>query len=455
MTPPRSHAAWRAFTLSELLVVVAVLAVLVALLLPAGANLLRRVNDITCRNNLKRIGEAAAMVVGAGGKKNDLTAANWYVTLSPKVDKAGRIFYCPEGPQPTALSGDDGGSVIPGGGNVESNYVLVRTHYAQANFAWGYDTYVGAGYPLSDDSPWMLHFSQHQKSTVTDGSGRYFGDTGAYWGTGKALPLQDIAYVPDGTGSSYWGVTFGTWWGAACTNVFMKVEPDGKGVRLWTQWDGIAGSWWSTYACLWATANENCPTSKGPMGLARDCAFATAVLHGVNHWGPLCYAPNTPNGYAWVVNNGVTTYETQLWQGPGPGLLQTEGCSGGQPGCSGGCTGRNDWIILGDPTGSPEPPSGGGGQIVYSATNYGMNEQAVAMSRGGQILALDYPDTVAKPTEDNWNGPTWDADGDGTLDFARHGGRVNVLFVDGTVRQMTPDEIDPQDQAMRATYWMP
>ena len=86
--------------------------------------------------------------------------------------------------------------------------------------------------------------------------------------------------------------------------------------------------------------------------------------------------------------------------------------------------------------------------------SYGMNTAMLKLDHQTKMLALDYGSISAAST-DIWTDAKWDVDGDGDLDFARHMGRINVLFVNGSVKLRTIDEIDPFDPTAESTYWLP
>jgi prepilin-type N-terminal cleavage/methylation domain-containing protein len=92
-----------------------------------------------------------------------------------------------------------------------------------------------------------------------------------------------------------------------------------------------------------------------------------------------------------------------------------------------------------------------------TGSNYAMNAHTVGLDDDvfGKILAVDYIWTLARST-DQWDDEeTFDADDDGVLDFARHSGDHNVLFVGGEVKLMTPEEINPSNSTNEEKYWLP
>ena len=93
-------------------------------------------------------------------------------------------------------------------------------------------------------------------------------------------------------------------------------------------------------------------------------------------------------------------------------------------------------------------------------TNYGLNAQSTIRKADprylsdepGRILLLDY----YKPLAEAADGldPKWPSPG-ATPTFARHRGRINVLFTDGAVKAMKPEEINPQVPENQYRYWGP
>ncbi|MCE5325701.1 MAG: prepilin-type N-terminal cleavage/methylation domain-containing protein [Planctomycetaceae bacterium] len=451
----------RAFTLTELLIVIAVMAILATLLIPAASSLLGRVNETTCAGQLRAIGSAAALAQQEGKANGKISTVNWQVTLFPKVDNAAKVFLCPDGPVPVSESSEEDppSAPVPGGPGIAAQYVLCKVFGGWG--VWYSSDYAGwpiGGVPLDDDSPWIIHFSQHQRDTITAGDSyggqtprRYLGDPEAFWfvwytDLNRWGPPSYI-YEPDGTGVSYWALNVGWFAGRYCS-YFMKTEPAAGGERLWTHWEAASAP--GHLLTLISQASETVVTNKGPTRLISGAAFSMSMLHGLWVSETRIYPVPQP---------GQTIGD--LTCGPGPLLINAK-CQMSQlcpnyPHWESPCNGRDDWIVLGGGSGGDEGSGGadGSAQSGFNCTNYGMNSQAGSMSRLEQIFAMDYGDTVVKPEEDNWTAPTWDADGDGQVDFARHRGRVNALLVDGSVRSMAPADIDPQYEDLRNRFWMP
>jgi prepilin-type N-terminal cleavage/methylation domain-containing protein/prepilin-type processing-associated H-X9-DG protein len=105
---------------------------------------------------------------------------------------------------------------------------------------------------------------------------------------------------------------------------------------------------------------------------------------------------------------------------------------------------------------------GGRDESLTFLTNYGLNGQSAIFRENsrylsdepGRVLLLDYFKPLALAS-DVWNATDLDPNQDGVPIFARHDHRVNVLFTDGAVRTLHPDEINPAVPALQLEYWGP
>jgi len=93
-----------------------------------------------------------------------------------------------------------------------------------------------------------------------------------------------------------------------------------------------------------------------------------------------------------------------------------------------------------------------GGAFV---TSYGMNANRLYLTnKSGKIALLDYCKYLARST-DEWGARAVDPNQDGVPIFARHSQRINVLFTDGAVKSVHPDEINPASPTNEILYWEP
>ena len=84
--------------------------------------------------------------------------------------------------------------------------------------------------------------------------------------------------------------------------------------------------------------------------------------------------------------------------------------------------------------------------------SYGMNDSARdILNDGSKALVMDYDWIVAKTTHD-W---AQDESSPGVPTFARHMGKLNVLFVGEEVRLMRPEDVNPADAFNQSALWNP
>jgi hypothetical protein len=106
------------------------------------------------------------------------------------------------------------------------------------------------------------------------------------------------------------------------------------------------------------------------------------------------------------------------------------------------------------PTNDYDPAySSGSKTIVFS--NYAMNaDNRYLTHRADKVALLDYYKYVFHYT-DEWGAHALDPNQDGTPNFARHWGRINVLMIDGSIQLMEPADLDPAVPGAFLRYWAP
>ncbi len=94
----------RGFTLIEMLVVMAIIAILAGLLLPAVQLARKRARRIECASRVRQIGLGIGLYVDDNSGMMPAADANWSTVLAPQVDQSGNnpgergVFVCPEEP---------------------------------------------------------------------------------------------------------------------------------------------------------------------------------------------------------------------------------------------------------------------------------------------------------------------------------------------------------------------
>ncbi len=103
----------RAFSLVELMIVVAMIAILVAMLMPIIHAAWDAAFTAQCQTNLNRMWQAINMRRAATGETGFVTGGSWSAYLSPYVNS--RVFHCPLGAERDIGGGAGGDSVGYGG----------------------------------------------------------------------------------------------------------------------------------------------------------------------------------------------------------------------------------------------------------------------------------------------------------------------------------------------------
>ena len=95
----------------------------------------------------------------------------------------------------------------------------------------------------------------------------------------------------------------------------------------------------------------------------------------------------------------------------------------------------------------------GGSRSSYGMNDHMLYEHGGSVNGAGQkIVAIDYEDVIVEPS--SWH--DWD-DALGLPAFARHPSDavVNALFLDGSIRQVFPQDISPELISTEQTHWLP
>lgn len=142
-----------------------------------------------------------------------------------------------------------------------------------------------------------------------------------------------------------------------------------------------------------------------------------------------------------VTDNGDGTSELYYERGSTVVIIEVVPVDGGKP------------VTTFYPGATPPPPvtvAGGG----MDPGSYGFNIHAGQLSGGEKILAIDYIWTTASPLH-KWAGMRRGDERPDLPAFARHRGLMNAAFMDGAVRLMKPEDIDPANENVSKVYWLP
>ena len=391
----------RAFTLVELMIVMAIIGILVALLIPAIQSASASVGQARCAENLHRLWQAVSMRAAdeaAHPNKRMLRATAWPAQVLPYLESGSQFMVCPAGGESmsedgasaggqstsftdgAASSGTAGGT---GSGNDWSNYAQL-SDLADFMTVAGSSTYI---VPL-EEGRWCLKLSDPQYDAARS-QGLLNNDDSANFIRDKF----NTAYQPGSNRHSYWLCLEDHGGDEDYKDVMMHVIENKDGSF---DLDISAGS----------TGHTNSIINK-PEG---------AVLKSV---------PSNSSGFHLTVKSSDSPDAV----GSGGGVELAPQYSSIQ---------------------ADDPVQGG---VV--STSYAMNAYYPQMTRkAGKILLVDYIKYLAY-VNDDWAGEKMDPEQTGAPLFARHGGRMNVLYGDGSVAAENPQDIDPVTPKNEWALWRP
>jgi len=392
----------RAFTLIELMIVIAIIGILVALLQPGFTLVTAAANQMRCATNLHRLWQAVSMRTGdetSQASKRLLRASAWPSQVLPYLESGAQFMICPQGGE--SLSADSasaasqssgftdgagGGDTSSGGGSSGDDW---PQSYAQISDLADFKTEKGGGvvyYVTLEEGLWCLKLSDEQyaaaraQNLLNNSSNADFIRT-----------KFDCVYHPGANRHTYW----------------LCVEGHGG-----------------------------------------DDDFKEALIH-VMEQKDGSFSLDISTGDHGSTNSLVSKPEGVKLADLPPNISGVH-------------------ITL-KPADDPDPVAGGGGggslyarnqeddPIANSvvSTSYAMNVYYPQMvSKGSKILLMDYTKYLAY-VNDDWGGDKMDPDQTGVPLFARHSGRMNVLYADGSVVAEDPKDVDPAVPAHEMALWDP
>jgi prepilin-type N-terminal cleavage/methylation domain-containing protein/prepilin-type processing-associated H-X9-DG protein len=145
----------RAFTLVELLIVIAVIAIIAAILLPTFAAARRRAQETQCRNNVKQLSTAAYMYLSQDGPISYPSLHSlWFPAVMDNLSWKRDVLLCPTAATPaqSRLGNFVRGSAVNAWSWFSS--ATVQTNGSYALNAWLYSTTVATqfGYGIGEDT---------------------------------------------------------------------------------------------------------------------------------------------------------------------------------------------------------------------------------------------------------------------------------------------------------------
>jgi len=390
----------RAFTLIELMIVIAIIGILVALLQPGFTLLSSAADQMRCATNLHRLWQAVSMRTAdetAQASKRTLRASVWPSQVLPYLESGAQFMICPQGGESlsaggaSASSANDafgdgaaGGDTSSGGGSGDGwpqSYAQL-SDLADGKTVSGSNTWIT---PL-EEGRWCLKLSDEQYNAAL--AANLLNDS---LNADFIRDKFDVVYRPGANRHAYW----------------LCIEDHGADedykdymIHVTEQKDGS----FSLDICAGATGHTNSLISK-------------------------------PEGQELVkIPSHATGLHLTLKPADDPSSTMTGGGAD----------------ALYAPNQADDPVSD---SVV--TTSYAMNVYYPRMTgKGSKILLMDYTKYLAY-VNDDWGDEKMDPDQTGVPLFARHGGRMNVLYADGSVVAEDPKDINPAVPAHEMALWDP
>jgi prepilin-type N-terminal cleavage/methylation domain-containing protein/prepilin-type processing-associated H-X9-DG protein len=391
------------FTLVELMIVIAIMGVLAAMLMVGLSGVWETADDYRCTTNLYFLSQALAMrrgdVAMGLGSSPELRPLRWPNLLLPYLEDTGGTFMCPVPSvfeEPSAVPDETGGGTgVPdwGTGPDDGGAGGSDSYKAYPPLAELAELQLNSNtYEPLDVGPWTLKFSEEQ-----------------------ALALQAQGWLgPDNSNKNIRDHVDTTYHQGANPNVYYLCFEDGR-----------------------------------PSG--GDLDFQDTVIRVLDK----------QNGSYELTISGDTGNRPKLVSKPDRQVLSNLSTSSNRyqglmvsvgmaeedssPAAAGKFNTANYY--------DPDTMSSASGAILSS--NYAMNADAKYLTyRPGKVMLMDYYKYISHSTDD-WSARSLDPNRDGTPNFARHRGRINVLLADGSVQFMEPAELDPLSPEVYGRYWAP
>ena len=398
------------FTLLELMIVVVIIGILLALLMPTMQDVWAAADHYRCTTNLFYLSQAIALRRNdrAMSSKGDVRTLTWPNELMPYLEQGAGILMCPVSSiveSPAAVgewSGENGSGsdsywgtgpddVPPGPSDPNKAYPPL-SELAEEK--------CGSRYAALDAGPFILKLSEEQfQAAYAQG----------WFGIDNSLryPQQyfDCTYQPGSNPYMY----------------YLCVEDSN---------DPVTGGSNQDFNDLVVRVVDK---RNGTYELTCSTATATAPAI-VSVPDRMILLQLTPGGYG--------------GQPPGGGQITVGVAAEDEPGPGSGPDGPPA------PTNDYDPAySSGSKTIVFS--NYAMNaDNRYLTHRTDKVALLDYFKYIFHYT-DEWGAHALDPNQDGTPNFARHWGRINVLMIDGSIQLMEPADLDPAVPGAFLRYWAP